>query len=81
MAQYVFLRAAGCQLAQGYLFSRPVPASALVFDLAAELRDALKKRAQSVDHYGERLAAEDAVSRDRELHVARRRKALTTPLQ
>jgi EAL domain-containing protein (putative c-di-GMP-specific phosphodiesterase class I) len=30
--QFVFLRAAGCQLAQGYFFSRPVPVSDLSFD-------------------------------------------------
>jgi len=29
--QLVFLRSAGCQLAQGYLFSRPVPLSELTF--------------------------------------------------
>jgi len=31
MEQLALLRSAGCQLAQGYLFSRPVPASALSF--------------------------------------------------
>jgi len=32
MEQFVFLRTAGCQLAQGYFFSRPVVASDLSFD-------------------------------------------------
>jgi len=31
MEQFVFLRTAGCQLAQGYFFSRPVPMSELSF--------------------------------------------------
>jgi diguanylate cyclase (GGDEF)-like protein len=30
--QFALLRSAGCQLAQGYLFSRPVPASKLTFE-------------------------------------------------
>jgi predicted signal transduction protein with EAL and GGDEF domain len=30
--QFRFLRTAGCQLAQGYLFSRPVPAAKLTFE-------------------------------------------------
>src|ERR1022692_1385798 len=30
--QFALLRGAGCQSAQGYLFSRPVPAAALVFE-------------------------------------------------
>ena len=33
--QFALLRSAGCQLAQGYLFSRPVPMSALTFELPA----------------------------------------------
>ena len=36
--QLAFLRTAGCQLAQGYLFSRPVPLSALTFDQPDALR-------------------------------------------
>jgi diguanylate cyclase (GGDEF)-like protein len=32
MEQFVFLRTAGCQLAQGYFFSRPVPVADLSFD-------------------------------------------------
>ena len=33
--QFRFLRTAGCQLAQGYLFSRPVPAAKLTFERPA----------------------------------------------
>jgi EAL domain-containing protein (putative c-di-GMP-specific phosphodiesterase class I) len=41
MEQFVFLRTAGCQLAQGYFFSRPVPLSNLSFDRAPAVpRDA-----------------------------------------
>jgi len=36
--QLTFLRAAGCQFAQGYLLSRPVPASELVFEFPDALR-------------------------------------------
>jgi diguanylate cyclase (GGDEF)-like protein len=36
--QLVSLRAAGCRLAQGYLFSRPVPLAALTFERPAVLR-------------------------------------------
>jgi EAL domain-containing protein (putative c-di-GMP-specific phosphodiesterase class I) len=35
--QFVFLRTAGCQLAQGYFFSRPVPLPSLSFDRAPAL--------------------------------------------
>jgi diguanylate cyclase (GGDEF)-like protein len=35
--QFVFLRTAGCQLAQGYFFSRPVPLPNLSFDRAPAL--------------------------------------------
>ncbi len=37
--QLTFLRSAGCQLAQGYLFSRPVPLSQLTFARPAKLQD------------------------------------------
>jgi diguanylate cyclase (GGDEF)-like protein len=36
--QLVFLRAAGCQYAQGFLFSRPVPMRELTFELPDALR-------------------------------------------
>jgi hypothetical protein len=35
--QLIFLRTAGCKLAQGYFFSRPVPARDLSFDCAPTL--------------------------------------------
>jgi len=38
MQQFELARRAGCQLAQGNLFSRPVPASELAFELPATLR-------------------------------------------
>ena len=41
--QLRLLRSAGCQLAQGFLFSRPVPAAQLVFDPP----DALRKEAEA----------------------------------
>jgi diguanylate cyclase (GGDEF)-like protein len=40
--QLQFLRTAGCQLGQGYLFSRPVPLSALTFDRPEALRGGVK---------------------------------------
>jgi diguanylate cyclase (GGDEF)-like protein len=40
--QLVFLRAAGCQLAQGYFFSHPVPASQLTFERPAALQQGIK---------------------------------------
>ena len=40
--QLAFLRTAGCQLAQGYLFSRPVPLSALTFERPEALRSDVK---------------------------------------
>jgi EAL domain-containing protein (putative c-di-GMP-specific phosphodiesterase class I) len=42
MGQFVFLRTAGCQLAQGYLFSRPVPVSELTFDRVQPLQGEIK---------------------------------------
>jgi EAL domain-containing protein (putative c-di-GMP-specific phosphodiesterase class I) len=43
MEQFAFLRTAGCQLAQGYFFSRPVPVSDLSFDRVPALpNDAVK---------------------------------------
>ena len=40
--QLQFLRTAGCQLGQGYLFSRPVPLSALTFERPAALQSGVK---------------------------------------
>jgi diguanylate cyclase (GGDEF)-like protein len=40
--QLQFLRTAGCQLAQGYLFSRPVPLSQLSFERPEALRSEVK---------------------------------------
>ena len=40
--QLVHLRAAGCRSAQGFLFSRPVPASELTFEFSEALRRGLR---------------------------------------
>ena len=40
--QFTFIRSAGCQLAQGYLFSRPVPPSELSFERPESLGDDVK---------------------------------------
>jgi diguanylate cyclase (GGDEF)-like protein len=40
--QFTFLRTAGCQLAQGYLFSRPVPVSQLSFERPEAVRSGAK---------------------------------------
>jgi diguanylate cyclase (GGDEF)-like protein len=40
--QFTFLRSAGCQLAQGYLFSRPVPLAKLSFERPEALRSGVK---------------------------------------
>jgi diguanylate cyclase (GGDEF)-like protein len=40
--QFALLRGAGCQSAQGYLFSRPVPAAALVFESPGAARIAAR---------------------------------------
>jgi diguanylate cyclase (GGDEF)-like protein len=42
MEQFELLRSAGCQSAQGYLLSRPVPASELVFERPGTLRQGTK---------------------------------------
>ncbi len=42
LEQLVFLRAAGCQSAQGFLFNRPVPAPQIAFQLPEALRQSLK---------------------------------------
>ncbi len=42
MEQLMFLRTAGCQLAQGYLFSHPVPASELNFECPEAFRPGAK---------------------------------------
>jgi EAL domain-containing protein (putative c-di-GMP-specific phosphodiesterase class I) len=39
--QFVLLRSAGCNLAQGYLFSRPVPVSELTFERPEALRQGI----------------------------------------
>jgi diguanylate cyclase (GGDEF)-like protein len=40
--QLTFLRTAGCQMAQGFLFSRPVPVSQLSFELPEAVRNGVK---------------------------------------
>jgi EAL domain-containing protein (putative c-di-GMP-specific phosphodiesterase class I) len=42
MEQFELLRSAGCQLAQGYLLSRPVPASELAFERPETLQHGTK---------------------------------------
>ncbi len=42
LQQLIFLRAAGCQSAQGYLFSPPVPVASLKFELPEAVRQRLE---------------------------------------